>query len=297
MFADRPLHGLRDRMLALRSLPAFAGMADESALHMIESSRERRFRAGDALFTAATPLESIYFVINGDVSVSHNGKQFSSSRRTGAIGVTAALSNIRTGWHGVAERDTLALELPSEIFRANLEEDFTLLRNTLRIISAMALESRGNLPAKPQPQGELGEYPTRDLTLVERVLELRGSPGPFANANMEATIDMCRLMETIHVEPGHLLFDLGEPSAYSLRISYGRVRCTVATGEHVDVGAGMVLGVLDAWSSQPRSYSARAETAAVVTRTSNEDALSVLEMHPTVAFRMLVGLATSLVPA
>lgn len=296
MFVDTPLQGLRDRMLALRSLPAFAEMSDEGALHLIESSRERRFRAGDVMFSENAPLDSVFLVITGEVDVTRNGKAFQSGVSTGVIGGIAALANERTGWHGVANRPTLALELPSDTFRANVEEDFVLLRATLRFMSAMALRARGNLPPK-RVLKELGEYPARDNTLVERVLELRNSPGLFREANMEAIVDLCRLMETVRVEPGHLFFDIGDPSAYSLRVNYGRIRCTSATGEHIDVGDGMVIGVMDAWSMQPRSYSARAETRCVVTRTYNEDALAVFEMHPAVAFRMVVDLATSLVPA
>ncbi|MEO8703573.1 MAG: cyclic nucleotide-binding domain-containing protein [Kofleriaceae bacterium] len=296
MYVEVSLHGIRDRMLALRSLPNFAGMSDESALRLIEASRERRFRAGRLLFSEDAPLDSIYFVIAGKVTVTREGKPFQVAVDTGAIGVVAALANARTGWRGVADADTVALELPAAAFRANLEEDFSLLRNSLRIMSNMALRARGNLPIQPNLPAELGAYPDRDLTLVERVILLRSSPGPFGNANMEAIIDICRSMEIVRVEPGHMFFEIDDPSAFSLRVNYGRIRCMSPTGEHADVGAGMVLGVLDAWGSQPRSYSARAETQVVAYRSNNEDVLSVLEMHPAVAFKMLVDLATSLLP-
>jgi hypothetical protein len=47
VFVEAPLHGIRDRMLALRSLPNLAGLRDESLLYMVEAARERRFRTGE----------------------------------------------------------------------------------------------------------------------------------------------------------------------------------------------------------------------------------------------------------
>jgi CRP-like cAMP-binding protein len=157
--------------------------------------------------------------------------------------------------------------------------------------------SRGNLPTRPDPTKDidLGTYPDRDPTLVELVMGLRSFPGPFATANMEALIAAARRMTFHRVEAGHVFFKVGDPSDHSIRIVYGRVRCTAPSGEHVDVGAGFVVGALDAWADVPRSFSARAETPVVCWRTPMEDLLSVLEMHPSLALRMLAGVASSLI--
>jgi hypothetical protein len=114
----------------------------------------------------------------------------------------------------------------------------------------MALNARGNLPVKPEraKPPELGVYPARDATLVERIITLQSTPGPFSSANMDAIIEICRRMTVMRVEAGHTFFNIGEPSSFSIRINYGHLRCTAESGEHVDVGAGMVLGALDAWA-------------------------------------------------
>jgi len=295
MFVEASLHGIRDRMLALRSLPAFAGMGDELALHVVESSRQRRFRAGEELFSETIPTHCIYFVIAGRITVTYHGAPIQVIAGSGVIGVIAALANTRLGWRAVAEHEALVLELAIDEFRALLLEDFTLLRNTVRVIAGLALRQRGNLPVKrDHVPAELGVYPERDPTLVERVVVMRNTPGPFSTANMEAIIDLARCQQPVRVEPGHVLFEAGAPALSLIQIEYGRVRCTTPTGESVEVGNGMVLGVLDAWSSQPSSYSARAETRVVGYRTYNEDALAVLEMHPAVTLRMLADLAASI---
>jgi CRP-like cAMP-binding protein len=297
MLIESHLTGVRDRMLALRSLPNYAGLRDESVLFIAEHARERRFRAGEMLLVPDVPLERIYMLVGGSVAVTRHGKT-QTIVAPGAVGILGCLAGEIDGWSAVAAEDTLTLELPVTAFLRNLEEDFAILRNSLRILSGRAVDARGKLPVKPEraPPVELGTLPERDPTLCELVIGLRTSNSPFAFANMDAIIEVARRMEMMRLPAGHVLFEVGEPSTFSIRIQYGRVRCMAPTGEHVDVGFGMVLGALDAWGQRPRSYSAICETDVVVYRTPYEEFLTVLEMHPSLALSMLKGIAASLIP-
>jgi CRP-like cAMP-binding protein len=297
MFIETPLHGLRDRMLALRALPNFAGLRDESLLQIAEHARERRFRAGDELLVEGKPVERIYIIIDGAVTTRRCGKTFMVITGNGALGILSVIAQDPNGWHAVADEDTLALEIPGPVFVSSLKEDFGLLRNAMRIMSGMALTARGKLPVRPElaDPPQLGTYPDRDPTLVERIITLRSMPGPFATANMDALIEVSRRMTLQRVDAGQMLFEIGDPSSFSMRVAYGRLRCTALGGEHVDVGAGMVLGALDSLGGLPRSYSVRAETNVVCYRTQTEDFLSVLEMHPTLALSILRVIALTLI--
>ncbi|MBA2543613.1 MAG: cyclic nucleotide-binding domain-containing protein [Deltaproteobacteria bacterium] len=296
MFVEAPLAGIRDRMLAIRALPNFQGLGDESLLQIAEHARERRFRTGEQLLVEGEPIHNIYIVLNGAVTTSRQGKSFLVITGSGAVGILSALAQDSVGWQAVADRDTMTLEIPVTVFLASLKEDYGLLRNALRAIATMALNARGHLPVRPEPGRivDIGAFPDRDPTLVERLMALRNQR-VFKSANMDALIEICRRMTLIRAEAGHQFFAVGDPSTHSLRIAYGRVRCTTSGGESVDVGAGAVLGALDAWTGLPRTYSAVAETPFVGYQTPTEGFLSVLEMHPGLALSILKVLAESLI--
>ncbi len=296
MFVEAPLHGIRDRMLAIKALPNFQGLSDDSLLQIAEHARERRFRTGEQLLLEGQPVDCIYIVINGAVTTSRQGKTFLVVTGNGAVGILSAFAQDPIGWKAVADRDTLTLEIPVAPFLASLKEDFGLLRNALRAMATMALTARGHLPVRPDPARvvDIGTYPERDPTLVERLMALR-SQRVFKTANMDALIEICRRMTLVRAEVGHEFFAVGAPSTYSLRIAYGRVRCTSTSGETVDVGAGAVLGALDAWTGLPRTYSTVAETPVVGYQTPTEGFLAVLEMHPGLALSILKVLAESLI--
>jgi CRP-like cAMP-binding protein len=280
----------------LRSLPNFVGLPDDSLLHTAEAARERRFRAGDVLYDERQPVDRVYILIGGRVELTRRGRPFLTIEAPGGVGVLAALAHELDGWRGVALTDTVTLELPIGALYANLEDDFALLRNSLRLISIMALQRRGNLPVEPDrapPLPAPGPYPERDPTLVECIIGLRRN-ATFAAVNMDAVIEIARRMTLVHVEPGHQLCAIGEPADHSLRINHGVVRCTAPSGEHVDMGEGAVLGALDAMASQPRSYSIRAETRVACYRMPLEAFVAVIEMHPSLGLNLLRGVAQSL---
>jgi CRP-like cAMP-binding protein len=297
MLMESHLHGIRDRMLALRSLPNYASLRDESLLYIAEHARERRFRNGETLLEEGRPVDRIYIVITGKVTINRRGKLFTVIEAPGGVGVLGALAHDPEGWHAVANVDTITLEIPVTAFIANLEDDYALLRNSLRILSMQALRSRGNLPLHPARAKpvELGTYPDREPTLVERIIALRANASPFMNANMDAIIEIARRMKLMHFDEGATLFEIGEPSTYSLRVNYGHIRCTAPNGESVDVGNEFVLGALDAFAGRPRSYTAKAMSKIVCYRTPIEDFLAVIEMHPSVGLTLCRGLATSLI--
>jgi CRP-like cAMP-binding protein len=294
---ELPLQTLRDRMLALRSLSTFAGLRDETLLEVSEHSRERRFHPGDELLSPDVPVDRAYIVVSGKVVMSYKDKPWMVVETNSSVGMLAVIGREPLGWRATAERETTTLEIPAAAFLNSLEEDFPLLRNSLKVLAEFALELRGNLPVRHEMASPVavGSFPERDPTLVERIIAMRQGRSIFATANMDALIELCRRMQLVRVQAGHVFFEVGEPSTFSLRVNSGRMRCTTATGEHVDVGSEMVLGAMDAFAGQPRSYSARAETALSCYITQSEDFLAVLEMHPSLAINMLGNMARSLI--
>jgi len=67
----------------------------------------------------------------------------------------------------VAVGETRTLEVPAAAFEAALIENFSLLRNTLRVLGTGVLATRGNLPVDPGVPREIdeGQYYPQPLSL------------------------------------------------------------------------------------------------------------------------------------
>ena len=299
MLIDGVLRGVRDRLLALRTMPNFAALNDDSLLFIAGHARERRFRAGEALLVASEPFTRMHVLIHGRVETARRGTPHQVIEAPGAVGFLAAVAGETDGWSATALVDTLTLEIPVTAFLDILEEDFAVLRNVLRIVSGEVLGISGNLPVHPSraPAVEVGPVPERDPTLSELVIAQRTDlkATPHTNANLDALVELSRRMRIERFPPGQILFDVGDPVTSIVRIHHGRVRCTAPSGEHVDVGPGTTLGGLYGFAARPRSFSARTETFVIGHRTEVEEALAVFEMYPGLALSILRDLTRRLI--
>lgn len=277
--------GLRDRVLLLRSVENFLGLDEDAITRLAEHARHRAYRKGDVITEEGAEQESIHIVVAGEVSlILKNGVQTMSPG--GGFGVLSAMAYAKSR-RAVAAADTRTLEVPVPAFRVAMEENFSLLRNALRMIGQTMLQKRGSLPAEPAhpPSVDPGVRFERAKTLAERLVELR--EGPFESMNLDALIDMARRMIECRFPAGHDFWAAGDPSTYSFHVDYGRVHCTAADGSTMDVGNNFTLGVMDVFASQPRSYAARAVTDIIGYRISYEDFSIILEMHPQVGLELL----------
>ena len=137
---------------------------------------------------------------------------------------------------------------------------------------------------------ELGTYRPQGRTLVERLIEMRSIP-LFSRTNIEALIALLRGTRELRPRAGEVIFRVGDPSSFWFVVEYGRISCTNAAGERMDIGANFVIGMMDAIGQQPRSYEARAETQLVLQRIELESYLGVLELHSDLARDVLANIA------
>jgi CRP-like cAMP-binding protein len=287
-------HGLRARVFAIRSVANFQGLDDEGLTLLAEHARELAFPRGAVISREGDPARAIYLVLDGRVKVSRKGQTVAVQENGRGIGLFTALAGAPSP-QAVAELDTRVLEIPIAVFLAALEENFSLLRTSLRLVCAAILRLRGNLPvhpSAPQKPVETGEYYERPATFVERIIDIQGQAQTAVD--LEALIELARRTQEIRVPEGHLFWSVGDPATFSLRMTYGRVRCTSQDGQQVTVGKSFNIGVLDSWSAQPRTYEARAETRVIAYRNELEDFATMLENHVGVGLEFVTSMARAL---
>lgn len=280
MLTDVSIQSLRDRILLLRSLPAFSSLEDEALTLLAEHVRVRACRGGEVLMNLGEPIHHAYVVLEGELLWQRKGRAPTVTDVHGVVGWLTLLARDSDGMMVQAVGPALLLELPAEALEHALEDDFGIIRNSMRIGGQALLSARGNLPA-PQdrpPSFAMGVRTRERRTLVERLIDMRQVP-LFEHANVEALIALARSGKEVSFEPGEEIWQIGDSADHWLLIEYGRVRCTSPTGEQQDVGATFAIGVMDSIAQAPRGYRALADTLVVANRLEIESFLGVLEAH------------------
>lgn len=277
-------------MLLLRTNPNFAPLEDDDLLRIAEHARIAHARKGSMLCREGEPLVRIHLLTEGRVVVRFNGRKVADLRGQGGVGLLSLFAGLETTPEAEVLEDSMFLELPAEIVRTNVFESFAIARNTLRLLAVALLDRRGQLPMTDGTAPNVGSWRDRELTVVERVLMIRNGAF-FSTAHLDAIAELARRAKEVRFVEGDTLWRIGEPPAFSLRVDFGKVRCTNAKGQSVVVGADSVLGVMDGLAGTQRSYEAVAVTPLITTKIDTTMQLAVLEAHPQMASTLRMSLA------
>jgi|SRR5882672_4816430 len=287
--------GVRERLLAVRSLGILEGLDDDGALLLAEYSKLSSFKAGEEVTSASTDAESVHIVLEGRLLVPRSGGTAIAIDDGRGVGVIGVLANMGIGLRSFADQPTRTLEISKDAFLSAIEESFSIARNVLKVFAAMILDARGTLPGPAElvPPAAIVEDRSQPMTLVERVMEV-SQLGIFVHANIDPIFDVARAMRQLKLPEGHVLFRKGDAPRSSIRVLGGQIRCTTPDGQFVDISAGYLLGGLSALAGRTHEFEARALTEVVAYEIPFEDLLVILESHPELTMNLLENLARTL---
>ncbi|HJK98139.1 MAG TPA: cyclic nucleotide-binding domain-containing protein [Polyangiaceae bacterium LLY-WYZ-14_1] len=278
---DARFVGPHERLLFLRSLPQAVFEDPDFQMAFALRLRERTFRRGSVLSAEGEPPRMVHFLVEGRVTLRRRGHLLMTVEPPFAVGFLHTLAQSGESVEMRAEEDTITLAMSTDEIWVFLEENFGFLRSAFSISAKQLaeaqhdLERRGRMDREP---AQAGPEPTDEpLDLVQRIEILTGR-GPYAEAALDAVVDLAEAAEERRYPAGDVLWSEGEASAYGCHLVSGIVRCRSRDGQvSFRLGAGDVIGHLDAFGGLPRRYDAVAETPLLVLRMDTETIFDVLE--------------------
>ncbi len=284
----------RDRVLFLRTLPAFEGVSTSDLMLIAQHHKEVHFRRGDVLFEAGTPIETAYMLVDGKVKLKRDGEEIGTIEAPAPLAFVGILGGLE-GMPGEvrAASDVLALALSKEAIMHIWEENFNILANSLRLAAMRLWEERGRWPYSRDREVEVeaGTYPEERFTLVD-LIQWQRNFGPFEGVNLEAVAEVTRHQREVRYPPDTTLWREGDPSGFYLRIAYGIVDLEQKGRDQPgSIGHDWSIGFMEGVAQMPRGYTATARTEVVAVRSEMETLLSIFEDQFELAMRALRALS------
>jgi CRP-like cAMP-binding protein len=282
-----------ERALYLKSLAPLTELSSEELALIGQHTKEQFFRKGAEIFKSGEPLESFHVVVEGQVRA-HGGEHGDSLvGPSEALGFLSLLSRSEEGLEAVAEADTVTLEIDADDMYDVLEDHFSILVTQLQSVSSVILNERKNIPDGTYLAPAESELEVRDrqLDLVERLLLVRRAG--FDRTNIDALIQVVRMMTEIGIRSGTKLWRPGDTSGHSYIIVSGTIRCILDEGKrHFRAGPGYPVGNIESLAGEPRWYEAVTETNVVALRAEADALLDVLEDHNELGRDFLAAMAS-----
>ena len=119
-----------ERVLFFREVELFSYCSAAQILRIAAIASERRFVAGETVYTMNDPSDFIYCVVEGNVKLENPSQEAAGVGESSAFGVLDILSGRLRSSNATAEADTLTLAIDADDF-------FDLLSNNIEIVKAL----------------------------------------------------------------------------------------------------------------------------------------------------------------
>lgn len=291
---------LTERIVRLRSVPIFRGVATSDLAQLAASMRQRSFEKGEVVIRENEPPRSFFMLTAGSVTMRRKGKHIATVRAPGGVGFLSVLARTQGGTESVTESYTEGYEVLSDAIDEVMEDHFTVFLGTLRWIAERLIAE--NKEAAPPPfvpptvpfDHLIGD---RELGIVERIFVLRRSR-LMAMANVNSVARIARRMQEVRVPAGAVLWRPGDVADFSFFVVKGMLELRWKDGASVQpVGPGYVVGGAESIVGHPRWNELVTREPVVMLRGARDALIDMFEDDHEVAMRfmsMLAGLLMSM---
>ena len=291
-----------ERMLALRALPAFAGLDEPGLAAVARHCSERIAAPGEVLLGEGQSMSRTFVVVDGRVRVEADGRVVARADRRIGVGILGMLAGAASERVVIADARTRLLVIERERLFDLMEEDFAILAHVLRVLAREIIATYVKLdidyaaPERPRRTPGNLDLRGRELDLVERMLAVRQVPA-FGRSSLDSVARYAKLLEERRLPAGAVLWREGEPCFTYLHIVSGAVGCTrEGSGAVLRYGPPAMPGLWGVLSGREhRWYTATAETEVVALRVDREVILDLLEDDFEMAARCLTLSARRLI--
>lgn len=283
---------LTTRMLHLRQIPIAAMLPASIVQKLAAALNERVLADGEPLLTQGQPMEAMYLLTDGALSLTKDGAPFGTLSAPQTIGFLPILAGLTTPYDAAASGEVRAFELDADLLLDLMADHFELLEATVRYFAERLWLEFQQLPAAalgiagidvdPVPEGE--------VDLVARILMFRKVSG-FASANVNALAVMVRQIEEVRLPPDVVLWRAGDDGDRVLFLVHGSIVCRAPDGRTFRYGAGSGVGGIEALAQRPRWFEAKTETAIVGFWGDTENLLDLFEQQLRMALDFVAMLA------
>jgi CRP-like cAMP-binding protein len=277
-------------------LAAFGVQTDELPAWVVDRLtlvlEERQIRAGEVLWRAGEPLELLYFMHQGRVRLTRDGRPpWTFEGRWFLGGFENQLD--RAARTGVAASDFQALAMPGRAWLELLEDSFDLTSSAVVASAGAVARLEERLPESafgpaPPPASARLKAKLDTLTRLSLLTELELARG----AGVQALADLAAVSRPVALEAGEALFRRDDARTHLHLVVAGEIEAGRQDPELTrHYRSGEIVGGPAAFSKRIVHWEARARTAATLVAIPVDAWFDLMEAHFGLARSVLRQLA------
>jgi CRP-like cAMP-binding protein len=134
-----------EKTILLKTVDLFQDIPGELLSQISQISRTKNYEQGEVIFKEGDSGDSMFIVINGEVSIKKKEKIIAKLEKGTSLGEMALLDNEARSADAVADKDSVLLKINQDVFYELMEGNADIMKQIVRLLTSRIRDANSRL--------------------------------------------------------------------------------------------------------------------------------------------------------
>ena len=143
--SEKTMFTILEKTILLKTVDLFQDIPGELLSQISQISRTKNYEQGEVIFKEGDSGDSMFIVINGEVSIKKKEKIIAKLEKGASLGEMALLDNEARSADAVADKDSVLLKINQDVFYELMEGNADIMKQIVRLLTSRIRDANSRL--------------------------------------------------------------------------------------------------------------------------------------------------------
>ena len=139
------MFSILEKTMLLKTVDLFQDIPSELLSQISQISKAKDYESGEVIFNEGDYGDSMFIVIEGEVSIQKNGKSIALLDKGSSLGEMALLDNETRSAGATAKVDSVLLKINQDVFYELMEGNADIMKQIIRLLTSRIRDANSKL--------------------------------------------------------------------------------------------------------------------------------------------------------
>ncbi len=139
------MFSILEKTMLLKTVDLFQDIPSELLSKISQISKAKDYESGEVIFNEGDYGDSMFIVIEGEVSIQKNGKSIALLDKGSSLGEMALLDNETRSAGATAKVDSVLLKINQDVFYELMEGNADIMKQIIRLLTSRIRDANSKL--------------------------------------------------------------------------------------------------------------------------------------------------------
>ena len=139
------MFSILEKTMLLKTVDLFQDIPGELLSQISQISKASDYEKGEVIFNEGDYGDSMFIVIEGEVSIQKNGKSIALLDKGSSLGEMALLDNETRSADATAKKDSVLLKINQDVFYELMESNADIMKQIIKLLTSRIRDANSKL--------------------------------------------------------------------------------------------------------------------------------------------------------